>query len=509
MFDAVRQPVRAAQRLGRQSIDAAQTFITGNPIPSFTRNEKGNVAIIFALTAAVSCFMVGGAIDIGRAYSAKTKMQNALDAATLAAASAYVNDPNHDSNAALQHATNFFNANLKNYGVNDATLTFTALDTSSQTVSLKAQASIQTPFLMAAGKTMLWGGSTTDFSQITINISSVSTATQSNGGGGSNDVEMVMMLDTTGSMGWDSGNGTSKISALRTSATNFVNILIPDNGTPHVKIAIVPFAPTVTVSDSMAQAVTGQPLTKQVTDANTCGTHNTTTCAQFRSDGSCRRYVQAANTCTGYLSRCMIDRTGSEAQKETSPLDGAFAQMPAQWASNLATATSCTPSQQIVPLTTNKTTLTGLISSLTANGSTSGALGTAWAWYMLSPNWNENTIFTGSQAPAAYGSSNLKKIAVLMTDGEYNCANADVNGNCTNTDTTANSARAVALCNGMKAKNIEVYTIGFKLDVQAAIDTLSSCATDANHFFAATDAAGLDAAFKAIAYRSVPVHVEK
>ena len=203
------------------------------------------------------------------------------------------------------------------------------------------------------------------------------------------------------------------------------------------------------------------------------------------------------------------DEPGSEALKETSPLDGAFAQLPAQWAPDLATATSCTPTQQVQPLTTNKTTLTGLISSLTANGATSGALGTAWAWYMISPTWNENTIFTGSQAPAAYGTSNLKKIAVLMTDGEYNCAYSDIYGNCTNWDTQANSTRAVALCNGMKAKGIEVYTIGFKLDVQAAIDTLSSCATDANHFFQASDAAGLDAAFKAIAYRSVPVHVEK
>ena len=72
MFDAVRQPVRAAQRLGRRSLETAGTFITGNAIPSFARNDKGNVAVIFALTAAVSCFMVGGAIDIGRAYSAKT-----------------------------------------------------------------------------------------------------------------------------------------------------------------------------------------------------------------------------------------------------------------------------------------------------------------------------------------------------------------------------------------------------------------------------------------------------
>lgn len=508
MFHAVTQPLRAAQRFGRNSLETARTLITGKSAvtgtapQSFVRNEDGNIAIIFALTAAVSCFMVGGAVDIGRAYSVRTKMQNALDAASLAAASAYINDPAHNETNALAIATKFFNASMT--GVTGATMTTSPINASTQTVRLTAQASVQTPFLKAASAVTLVA-STFDFSSITMTATSVTSATQSQTGG-SNDVEMVMMLDTTGSMGWDSGDGTSKISALRTAATNFVNILIPDAGVPHVKIGIVPFAPQVAVSDSLAQTLTGQPLTKTVTLASTCGSYNTT-CAAYRNNGSCRTWNTLPNTCTGYLSRCMIDRSGTEAQTETSPLSGGTAFLPAQWASDLATATTCTPSQQVMPLTTSKSTLTGMISTLTANGSTAGALGTAWAWYMLSPTWNQNSIFTGSQAPVAYNTPKLKKIAVLMTDGEYNCAASDVNGNCTNTDTAANNLRAVALCNGMKAKGIEVYTIGFKLDVQVAIDTLSSCATDADHFFQATDAAALDAAFKAIAYRSVPLHV--
>jgi len=64
--------------------------------------------------------------------------------------------------------------------------------------------------------------------------------------------------------------------------------------------------------------VTGQPLTKTVTESSTnlnfCANNaNTTcyntTCARYRGNGTCRTWNQDC-TCTGYLSRCMIDRHG-------------------------------------------------------------------------------------------------------------------------------------------------------------------------------------------------------
>ena len=97
-----------------------------------------------------------------------------------------------------------------------------------------------------------------------------------------------------------------------------------------------------------------------------------------------------------------------------------------------------------------------------------------------------------------------------MTDGEYNtqytsngvpdgsssltsCPNA-ANGVCS-------SAQAVSQCTAMKAKGIEVYTIGFQLDNQTAVDTLSSCATDASHFYNSATGDALKAAFNDIALK--------
>ncbi len=507
MFDAVRQPFRAAQRLGCSTMSKFRTMVSNNSDRNFARNEKGNVAIIFALTGFVVVSLVGGAVDFGRVYSMQTRLQNALDSASLAASSAYQNDPNHDAASALAHADKFFNAAMT--GVTGATMTRT-MDTASKTVTMSASINVPTPFLAMAPLA--------NIQSITLNATTESTSTEGvAGGGGSSEVELALMLDTTGSMGWDSGNGTSKISALRTSATNFVNILIPDTGTSHAKIALVPFAPTVTVDDTTATLVTGQPLTKTVTEPssslNFCAGKPTscvnTTCARFRSNGTCRTWNQDC-TCTGYLSRCMIDRTGIAATAETSP--GSNTYMTANWASDLATATSCTPSQKYVPLTSTKATLLNQISTFTANGSTSGALGTAWAWYALSPTFNlimpTPPANLGGAKPQAYNTANLKKIAVLMTDGEYNCGAAAF-GSCGDTNTNTISQRAVDLCTGMKARGIEVYTIGFKLDVQIARDTLASCATDTNHAFLAEDAATLEKIFKEIAYRAVPVHLSK
>ena len=148
------------------------------------------------------------------------------------------------------------------------------------------------------------------------------------------------------------------------------------------------------------------------------------------------------------------------------------------------------------------------INGLATAGSTAGHIGTAWAWYMLDPNWS--SLWSSSSTPAAYGTDKLQKIAVLMTDGEYNtqyttngvpdgsssltsCPNA-ANGVCS-------SAQAVSQCTAMKAKGIEVYTVGFQLDNQTAIDTLSSCATDADHFYNSTTGDALKAAFRDIALK--------
>ena len=80
----------------------------------------------------------------------------------------------------------------------------------------------------------------------------------------------------------------------------------------------------------------------------------------------------------------------------------------------------------IMSLTNNKPHLVARITGLLPQAPTGGALGTAWSWYMLSPNWYN--IFTERvrrdpiriRSPSGANPPKLRKIAVLMTDGVYN-----------------------------------------------------------------------------------------
>ena len=108
----------------------------------------------------------------------------------------------------------------------------------------------------------------------------------------------------------------------------------------------------------------------------------------------------------------------------------------------------------------------------------------------------------------ANGQPKLRKIAVLMTDGAYD-TQLDVSYPDISTQSQQIQANAVAICTNMKAKGIEVYTVGFDLQGDHnAINTLSSCASDANHFFnAANNGTDLEAAFREIALRISALHI--
>jgi hypothetical protein len=133
---------------------------------------------------------------------------------------------------------------------------------------------------------------------------------------------------------------------------------------------------------------------------------------------------------------------------------------------------------------------------------------------MLSPSWSY--LWPSANQPVAYGTANTQKIAILMTDGEYNTAfcngvvsrdstassgDRKINCNATNGSSTT---QARSLCAAMKAPGtgITIYTIGFQLGGNAtAIETLRQCASDDSKFYNADDGVELRAAFRDIALR--------
>lgn len=155
-------------------------------------------------------------------------------------------------------------------------------------------------------------------------------------------------------------------------------------------------------------------------------------------------------------------------------------------------------------LTNSQTTLDTTASGLKAraNSGTMIHVGMIWGWRAISPN----PPFADGRP---YNTPGWLKAVVLETDGVNDiAASPDYSGlgylsdgkmgstNAATAITNLNS-RLATVCTNMKAQGIIVYTVG--LGQGATNSTLSGCASNSSKFYAAPTAAGLTAAFQAIA----------
>ncbi len=166
----------------------------------------------------------------------------------------------------------------------------------------------------------------------------------------------------------------------------------------------------------------------------------------------------------------------------------------------------------ITPLTSNRQALKAEVQALAAGGSTGGHLGVGWTWNMLSPSHAYLWPAT-SQRPRPYTEPNLLKIAVLMTDGEYNSSycrgvisqsSTDGSGSITdqincNAPNGSSYTQAASYCAAMKRAGILIYTVGFQIaNSQSARDLMANCASSAEHAHLAGSGTELRTAFRAI-----------
>ncbi len=404
----------------------------------FQNEDRGSVAIIFGLCVLVLIFAFGMAVDTGRAIQVSSKTSSALDSAALAAARAMREQDLSQSEVAAV-ANQYFNANIKDSGISGAT--YSALDVSvdagTGSVRLDVTGSVPATFTKVAGFN-------------TINVSRSSTAIYN-----IRDVELGMMLDVTGSM------GGSKISDLRKAAKDLVNIMISNNASSqNVRIGLAPYSASVNAG----------PYAASVTDP-----------LAPSADG------------------CVIERTGSEAYEDTAPGAGTWINAanplapPADIDGTDGTGSYRCPSVSIMPLTDDDVALKDRIDDFTAAGWTSGHIGLAWAWYLVSPDWSG--VWPGESSPVNYLDGKTIKAVILMTDGSFNTAYA--NGD--------SSDQARNICDQMKGadKGIIVYSIAFEAPADAQA-LLQDCSTPGNAnvgqtYFNAKNGNELREAFRSIA----------
>ena len=272
------------------------------------------------------------------------------------------------------------------------------------------------------------------------------------------NVELSLALDITGSM-----LENNKIGDLRAAATDIVDEMLKDQqDDKRVRIALVPWSASVNAGSLAADASGGQSV-----------------------------------------DNCVVERTGSNAATDDSPSGGgsvgAVTSTPYGW--------YVCPTASVVPLSGQSkiANLKTAISNLQASGGTAGHIGTAWGWYMLSPEWQ--SLVPNSAKPLNYDSSTNIKATVIMTDGLFNTAylGSPPGG----TEVNESYARFQALCQGMKNKKVLIYTVGFGLTDSRAVSEMQACATDNAKFFQAANGSDLKKAFMNIANQLQAIRITK
>ncbi len=505
---------------------------------SSVRRQRGSVTLMFLFSMTSILLSLLAAIDIMRYNLVQSRLQSALDSAVLAAGRNLGNlgdSPSQSSQQAWrQDAIGYLSANMpngylgSNYDISKVEITVSGDARAGQQIGMRATAEL--PLLVA-------GFLTTK----TLPLAAGNTAMRRS----RSDLELVMVLDNTGSMDWgDNNNKPSKpnrLDALKSAANTLVDTLFNENiPNSNFSIGLVPFSNTVNVRDANGQ----MPV-------------------RWLKNGSVQPFTNAAD-----WHGCMLEpRSGTGAlssppqvlSPSAQPFMAYFGTFDYQevwtgWSSGYSYRlanfrdtglqnTNCIGSPTTF-LTSKSATIKSGISKMTPLGGTVIPAGVLWGWRMLSPAWR-GAAGWGSPTLPQDRSSFLTKAMIIMTDGENGGFNSKENarfnqygtpdiskltfnssGYYTGTQTAVRTADAadgganlppygnlydntaslttlnkllLDTCKAARGEGIKIWTITFSSGANNPVtqSAMRSCASEA--YYHAPSSADLQTIFKSIA----------
>jgi len=478
-------------------------------LKTFFHHAKGGaVAIIFGLTLPVLIASVGVSVDMAQAYLVKTRLNSALDAAALAAAASGL----EDANDIQARAEAFVAANYPPDKIG-ATIDVTAtLDGDMLNVSASAQ--LDTSFMRY-------------FGYDDVIVESQTTVQREVRG-----LEVVMVLDNTGSMATNDNIGT-----LRDAATQFIEILFENVSNPdYVKIGLVPYSNAVNVGpyglgkniygDDYGDEFVTRPNPDIYEDYNFSNNpyagadygiasedliYDPTQKAQWHGCVLAMDNPLDIEDHSGPWPMYRFDFHGNNYYKNnyyynhmTNSNDRLANAYNAYYGPNLY----C-PNQPIVPLISDEAFLLDAVDNMTADGSTLGNVGLTWGWRVISPEWP----FDEGES---YSDTMWDKVVLMMTDGINVVSNIySAYGLSNEHDLTANDMddRFLDICAAMKTKEIIIYTVTFDASNDGSgvdDDTkvmFQQCASSASNYHDISTQGGLEEVFQDIARELSNLHI--
>ncbi len=342
-------------------------------LTEFKRCDEGSL-VVFGLVMLVLMIMIGGvAVDVMRYEARRTELQNTLDRSTLAAASL---TQKKDPTAVVRDY--FLKAGildtLKSVQVTQG-LNFRNVDASavSDTNPLFLHM-MEIDKLDAAGH---------------------STAEQR-----INNVEIMLVLDVSGSM-----KGNSKLVNLKAAAKSFVSTVLTNDVEHKISIGIVPFNGQVNLGPVLASKF-------NIVDQN--GTTDRW-CVDLPASTYTSLTISRTDPLTQTANADTYTGSGTTAPTETN-----------KWCPS---APAITSNANIVRMPIQDiATLQGYIDGLQAVGATSINAGLKWGMALMDPSmqglYNEYMVAglmpaTMAGRPLSYDHEDAMKVVVLMTDGEH------------------------------------------------------------------------------------------
>ncbi|MEM9682765.1 MAG: pilus assembly protein TadG-related protein [Pseudomonadota bacterium] len=483
-----------------------------------SRDRRGGVATFLAATVIPLVAFVGLAVDTGRGYLMKTRLNYALDAAALAGGRVMF-----DAAARDAAVDKFFNANFPT-GYMGATITgpIATINTIDQTLKLDATANMDTSLMTVLGVDDMNVAASTEVQR------------QIKG------MELALVLDITGSMrNTAPGSSQSKLLDLKDAATKLVDVLYAGRDEiDDFYMAVVPYTASVNIGTAHigwlitpadTQTPGEDPLGYDPVSAYVASDYNPTTwkgCVEARHTGSRDRNDDPPSVEKFYPHFWPSDIGYSPSNERKNPWNTSNINE-INDENGLGPNLNC--GEPIVPLVKPRATIDTAIAGLDwwRFGGTMGSQGISWGWRAISPRWRG--LWVGaedSDLPKDYfddllaaGEPLSDKAIIVMTDGQNNIvydSGALDDGHYTSygkpdwnrLGTTSNNGikgeindRMLETCALMKAEDIIIYTITFDTEGssnQAIRDTYEDCATTPSHYFNSPGEEELTAAFVAI-----------
>ena len=475
-------------------------------VKQFIREERANIAMIFALSFVTLISSVGAGIDLSRALVAKSRLASALDAAALAVGS--TNGLNNQQMQTL--AQQYFDANYPTGALgthNPVTVT-----PNGQRINLSVTGSIPTVLLQIVMIPKF---------DLAVDNEVVRSVTK---------LRVALVLDNTGSMTQTDATGASKISALRTASHQLLTRLQNAAINPgDVQVAIIPFAKDVnagaasfnanwirwtewdsSVDPSGQASLTGSWSTNTFCTGSSCTCNayplindtlghaaRTCSCSGSGSSKTCKTKTWVPNAHNTW-SGCVMDRDqNKDTQNDTATLVDATTLFPAEQYNYGSTNTNyCNTLTSLMSLSFDWAALNTKIDAMQAGGGTNQTIGLAWGWQALSQ---------GSPLMAPPIDPTIQNVIVLLSDGLNTQDRWPANGNGVN-PAPAVDARMTLACANAKAANVMIYTV---LVMSGNSAVLQSCASDATKYFELTTAGAIVTAFNQIGTELANLHLSR